>query len=362
VTRFEAWQPGGELGAAPRNFAMAFDPEGTQNTDESARQRFPREGISGLQAQSDQPQHEKQSPVSEAPAIQTVQAFPPTGQAPAAMVQTILPPMPLDIELPGEPPSGTFNERAGTLRDDSVMTGSHTPPETNSIVQRTEYVEHVIVEHQRPDIDASAAGRQSEVVAETLHAWSSTPPVVEYPERVIIERERLPQEHEPGANVVKSVISSAPVPLAPAQKVEPQLNAEKSPLQHLVVEHVRPEAERVVQPGVSQLPDPAPPPMINAHNVVRPHVTAIVERSEGAPGHAVRDQIDRSGTAQQLQLNPAEFRRPPLAQSPAPTIHVTIGRIEVRAAAPTTPVKRASPPASTMTLEEYLRSRAGDRR
>jgi hypothetical protein len=43
-------------------------------------------------------------------------------------------------------------------------------------------------------------------------------------------------------------------------------------------------------------------------------------------------------------------------------IHVTIGRIEVRAALPPTPVKRASPPTSTMSLEEYLRSRSGDRR
>jgi len=48
--------------------------------------------------------------------------------------------------------------------------------------------------------------------------------------------------------------------------------------------------------------------------------------------------------------------------SPAPTIQVTIGRIEVRATPLSAPVKRGLPPVSTMSLEDYLRSRSGDRR
>jgi hypothetical protein len=50
------------------------------------------------------------------------------------------------------------------------------------------------------------------------------------------------------------------------------------------------------------------------------------------------------------------------SEAPAPIIQVTIGRIEVRATPPSAPVKRGSPPASTMSLEDYLRSRSGDRR
>jgi hypothetical protein len=51
----------------------------------------------------------------------------------------------------------------------------------------------------------------------------------------------------------------------------------------------------------------------------------------------------------------------PAAAEPAPVIHVTIGRVEVRAAAPAgpAPARRPSAPA-VPTLAEYLRRR--DRR
>ena len=48
---------------------------------------------------------------------------------------------------------------------------------------------------------------------------------------------------------------------------------------------------------------------------------------------------------------------------PAPTIHVTIGRVEVRATLPATSPRKQSPPAPLMGLDEYLRKRAkGDGR
>lgn len=48
---------------------------------------------------------------------------------------------------------------------------------------------------------------------------------------------------------------------------------------------------------------------------------------------------------------------------PAPTIHVTIGRVEVRAMLPVTPPRKQSPPAPLMGLDEYLRKRTkGDGR
>lgn len=45
----------------------------------------------------------------------------------------------------------------------------------------------------------------------------------------------------------------------------------------------------------------------------------------------------------------------PQTPSAPPTIHVTIGRIEVRAALPNKPASRATRPTPTMSLEEYLR-------
>jgi hypothetical protein len=53
----------------------------------------------------------------------------------------------------------------------------------------------------------------------------------------------------------------------------------------------------------------------------------------------------------------------PATPQPAPTIHVTIGRVEVRATAPATPTPRktiAQPP--VMSLEDYLRQRDGGHR
>jgi hypothetical protein len=50
------------------------------------------------------------------------------------------------------------------------------------------------------------------------------------------------------------------------------------------------------------------------------------------------------------------------APAPAPTIHVTIGRVEVRATAPSTPQRKARPAPAVMSLDEYLDRNAGGRR
>jgi hypothetical protein len=51
----------------------------------------------------------------------------------------------------------------------------------------------------------------------------------------------------------------------------------------------------------------------------------------------------------------------PEAQQAQRVVEIHIGRIEVRAAPPSTPVKRGSQKATTMSLEEYLRSRPGEK-
>jgi hypothetical protein len=58
----------------------------------------------------------------------------------------------------------------------------------------------------------------------------------------------------------------------------------------------------------------------------------------------------------------AEQRRGTPAPQQAPTVHVTIGRIEVRATPPPVPPpkQRTTPP--VMSLDDYLRQRDGGRR
>lgn len=63
----------------------------------------------------------------------------------------------------------------------------------------------------------------------------------------------------------------------------------------------------------------------------------------------------------QIRLAPAQPLAPPAPAPglPTPTIQVTIGRIEVKATPPAPPSKKQRPAAPVMSLEEYLRRRAG---
>jgi hypothetical protein len=81
---------------------------------------------------------------------------------------------------------------------------------------------------------------------------------------------------------------------------------------------------------------------------------AVNKRMTSLPGH-------HNGTTH-VAVVPAPSRQPlsiPAAQqSPStPTIHVTIGRIEIRATPPSAPPQRPRAAAPVMGLDEYLRQR-----
>jgi hypothetical protein len=81
-----------------------------------------------------------------------------------------------------------------------------------------------------------------------------------------------------------------------------------------------------------------------------------VTRNEQNPQPAV----NASQIIPSLEL--PEFKpqsRMPEAQEQPPTIHVTIGRIEVKAAPSAAAPKRGVPASATMSLDEYLRRRSG---
>ena len=85
-----------------------------------------------------------------------------------------------------------------------------------------------------------------------------------------------------------------------------------------------------------------------AASMLRPALRSARQETSGEPWPAAARASARAG--------------PGSDNAPAPvqqTIHVTIGRIEVRATLPPAPIKRASPPTSTMSLDDYLRSRSG---
>jgi len=86
---------------------------------------------------------------------------------------------------------------------------------------------------------------------------------------------------------------------------------------------------------------------------------------EAAPLLVEADVAPSLGQPQhnQLEHRAAQRREPSSQETAAPTIHVSIGRIDVRAVNPPTPAapQRKSASSSTMSLDEYLRTRNGGR-
>ena len=123
-----------------------------------------------------------------------------------------------------------------------------------------------------------------------------------------------------------------------------------------------PERETTVEPA------PHRPPRLAVTNV-----PDTPEPSGGTPprtaGEAAQIEMVQSVvralepvTAITPRLEPAAALKPKGLAShvePPPTIHVTIGRIEVRAALPAAPQARKTGRAPVLTLDEYLRQRNG---
>jgi len=94
----------------------------------------------------------------------------------------------------------------------------------------------------------------------------------------------------------------------------------------------------------------------------RPIVTPVIERVVQERSDRVQPQASQARFAPRAtapQSRKAE--QPPPAVEP-PTIHVTIGRIEVRATSPAAAAKHSPRSTSTLSLDEYLRSRDGGQR
>jgi len=101
------------------------------------------------------------------------------------------------------------------------------------------------------------------------------------------------------------------------------------------------------QPAAPQRADERFDPVVQPRVTVAPSVAVVQPRVSVAPPASSRIAASQPEAAH---------------HEATPTIHVTIGRIEVRAAPPAASVKRSRPASAGMSLEEYLRSRDGGRR
>jgi hypothetical protein len=139
----------------------------------------------------------------------------------------------------------------------------------------------------------------------------------------------------------------------------------------------RPEMGPVMEPRRRQRPDPALrlQDASSEQNDVRPNVAAqpVVPASQIT---VIRERVETMTLAspsrphgsqpQLVPALPASERKPQPAMEESepqtPTIHVTIGRIEIKAVTPGPTQKRGGSASATMSLDEYLRRRQGSER
>jgi hypothetical protein len=141
---------------------------------------------------------------------------------------------------------------------------------------------------------------------------------------------------------------------------EPRRPAEPtSPAERLIVarERIDREPEKPPVPGLTPqtilIERPAAP--ATSPSIVQPVVERVIDQREKiAPP-------DRSRDGRSTSAPTTANEAPPEPPAP-PVIHVTIGRVEVRATPTPAAPRRAAHPTSTLSLEDYLRSRNGGRR
>ncbi len=244
-------------------------------------------------------------------------------------------------------------------------TVSQSAPSLASLLSRPSLTPASIVS-QPPSQERDASAKtttQASSLATLLSSPSLTPQTVVAPAPVVSR----PTWHEPDA--LTGTTTQAPTDRSiTIQNGIPRAPSTTTPLlgqpEPVMVDREHADQGHSSQPGVPHaivaLRAPGPD---DAKSASHPLVTPIIERVDRVRENSDQGPVDRLSTVRMPRLLTAASRPMSRAQASAPPeIHVTIGRIEVRATLPPTPVKRAAPAQPAASLEEYLRSRSGGKR
>lgn len=254
---------------------------------------------------------------------------------PAATTEPGLPVAPMHPPLVTAAPSPTavFHQpTAGLARQETAPPTQPTRPSEKptianhtTVPERTIVQQHIEQEIVRPPARPGAAGPPRRPVRS---AATASGPVSA---NTAVASQVVPQ-------LVPPVVP--PVALPPPIKTMPSV-IEQRPSAATPTETAKPEPLRpAASPPRSavQLSPPQP----------APHITPDGSRPVVAPPPPTRPMMPEQRVAVQ--------------ESPAPAIHVTIGRIEVRATPPTpAKVEKRQPQTPAVSLDEYLRQRNGGR-
>jgi hypothetical protein len=96
-----------------------------------------------------------------------------------------------------------------------------------------------------------------------------------------------------------------------------------------------------------------------------PLVPLSIEEQGSAARRAIREVVENRQAEPEVSAQPAPAswpEAPSLSETPPPAVHITIGRIEVRASLPAEKPAPAHPAAPKLSLDEYLRQQGGGRR
>jgi len=188
-------------------------------------------------------------------------------------------------------------------------------------------------------------------------ATSSPAPLEQVQQEAADVPEPVPPRLSPrGVERPAAATRPAAEPAAERPSPEPAVErpAPEPVVERAVVELTAPPATRLTAETVSTSHEVALPSAVAGpeHRVLLQRVVALAGRSLSAPIVA-RPQVSS-------HREPASSPVTSLGVQPEPTIHVTIGRVEVRAVMPpAAPVAQPSPPPGPkLTLEEYLKRRS----
>lgn len=154
-----------------------------------------------------------------------------------------------------------------------------------------------------------------------------------------------------------------------AREESPAASAERTAASHLTAQtHAEKEAPTSSAASVVNSKDSASNRSAgDASEAVRER--RATSESEGAPtprasSRVVEPRLSRAPTVSAAQPSPASTAYDARREDAAPTIRVTIGRVDVRAVAPAPQERRRAPetPRPALTLEDYLRRRGGGSR
>jgi hypothetical protein len=215
----------------------------------------------------------------------------------------------------------------------------------------SERIEQVIIERDHVErVEPVRSMRDSNVrpvvippvIASAIPRAAEPPPtVIERVERLIVDRPDQPQiEIRPAHDA----LSQQPMTVVPG--VDPDRTRPVRAIETVGQPHTdrASDAPSVVVRSISAPPSP------NASSDERPSPLRPIPLVERMPVTVAAERNLRSDNA-------------PVRPPAPPTIHVSIGRVEVRATLPPAPVKRTAASTSAPSLDDYLRRRrAGDRR